>query len=42
VRGAVVPHVPHIEPWICLLVLAVTGALFTAIGIRGFLRRAIS
>ena len=42
VRAAVVPHVPHIAPWICLVVLATTGALFTAIGIKGFLRRAIS
>lgn len=42
VRAAVVPDVPHIAPWICLTVLVAAGALFTATGIRGFLRRAIS
>lgn len=42
VRAAVVPAVPHLAPWICLTVLAGTGAAFTAIGIRGFLHRAIS
>jgi ABC-2 type transport system permease protein len=42
VRAAVVPDVPHIAPWICLLVLVLSGTLFTAVGIRGFMRRAIS
>ncbi|MCW6004564.1 ABC transporter permease [Micromonospora sp. CPCC 205371] len=42
VRAAVVPDVPHIAPWICLLVLVVSGTLFTALGIRGFMRRALS
>jgi ABC-2 type transport system permease protein len=37
-----VPDVPHIAPWICLLVLVLSGTLFTAVGIRGFMRRAIS
>ena len=40
-RAALVPPVPHIEPWICLLVLTASiGALLT-IGVRGFYRRAI-
>jgi ABC-2 type transport system permease protein len=40
-RGALVPEVPHIRPWICLVVLvfAVTGLL--TLGLRGFYRRAI-
>jgi ABC-2 type transport system permease protein len=42
VRGALVPEVPHIAPGICLAVMVVAGAIFTAIGIRGFMRRAIS
>ncbi len=40
-RGALVPSVPHIEPWICLLVLAVAISLLMAGGLRGFYRRAI-
>jgi len=40
-RAATVPSVPHIAPWICVPVLIATSALFLAIGIRGFLRRAI-
>ncbi|WP_213453018.1 ABC transporter permease [Rhizomonospora bruguierae] len=42
VRGATLPSVPHIAPWICLLLLALSGAVFSAIGIRGFMRRAIN
>ena len=40
-RGALVPGVPHIAPWVCLL--ALTGAIagLMALGIRGFYRRAI-
>jgi ABC-2 type transport system permease protein len=40
-RAALVPSVPHIEPWICLLVLA--GALggLLWVGVRGFRRRAV-
>jgi ABC-2 type transport system permease protein len=40
-RAALVPSVPHIAPWICILVLC--GSLFVllAIGARGFLRRSI-
>jgi len=40
-RAAMVPDVPHIEPWICLTVLPVAIVLLTAIGARGFYRRAI-
>ncbi|HEY1690316.1 MAG TPA: ABC transporter permease [Solirubrobacteraceae bacterium] len=40
-RGALVPSVPHIHPWICLVVLV--GALFVlmSVGVRGFYRRAV-
>jgi ABC-2 type transport system permease protein len=41
VRAALVPEVPHITPWISVLVLLVSGAAFTAVGIRGFQRRAV-
>jgi len=41
VRAALVPEVPHIAPWICLVVLAAATVLFTATGIKGFMRRAI-
>jgi ABC-2 type transport system permease protein len=40
-RAAMVPSVPHIAPWISILVLVATSTLFLVIGIRGFLRRAI-
>ncbi len=40
-RAALVPSVPHIEPWICLLVLAGALAVLMSIGVRGFYRRAI-
>ena len=41
-RGAMVPLVPHIHPWICILMLVVAITVFTAIGVKGFLRRALS
>ncbi|RKN44253.1 ABC transporter permease [Micromonospora endolithica] len=41
VRGAMVPHVPHIPPWLCLLVLVGAGTALSAVGVRGFLRRTI-
>ncbi len=41
-RAAMVPKVPHIPPWICILALLVSLAIFMAIGIKGFLRRALS
>jgi ABC-2 type transport system permease protein len=40
-RAAMVPDVPHIAPWISVLVLTVTIAVSLAVGIRLFLRRAI-
>jgi ABC-2 type transport system permease protein len=40
-RGALVPQVPHIEPWICLVVLVFAVTLLIAVGLRGFYRRAI-
>ncbi len=40
-RGALVPAVPHIRPWICVAALMLSLALFSAIGIWGFIRRAI-
>jgi ABC-2 type transport system permease protein len=42
VRAALVPDVPHIPPWICIVVLIASAVIFTTTGIRGFLRRAIS
>jgi len=41
VHGALVPNVPHIRPWVCVVALVFSLALFAAIGIRGFIRRAI-
>jgi ABC-2 type transport system permease protein len=40
-RAALVPAVPHIHPWICLLVLAGALTALMTIGVRGFYRRAI-
>ncbi len=40
-RAALVPDVPHIAPWICLLVLAGSLAVLMTVGARGFYRRAI-
>ena len=40
-RAAMVPEVPHIPPWVSVLVLVVTIAVSLAIGIRLFLRRAV-
>jgi ABC-2 type transport system permease protein len=40
-RGALVPVVPHIRPWICLLVLVFAVCALIAVGLRGFYRRAI-
>jgi ABC-2 type transport system permease protein len=42
VRAALVPDVPHIQPWICIIVLIFSATVFTVTGIKGFLRRAIS
>jgi ABC-2 type transport system permease protein len=40
-RAALVPNVPHIQPWISLAVLPGALVLLIAVGIRGFYRRAI-
>ena len=40
-RAALVPSVPHIAPWICLLVLCGSLVVLLAIGARGFMRRSI-
>jgi ABC-2 type transport system permease protein len=40
-RGALTPAVPHLALGICLLALVVACALFGAIGIQGFVRRAL-
>ncbi|MDQ6838154.1 MAG: ABC transporter permease [Actinomycetota bacterium] len=41
-RGAMIPQVPHIAPWICILVLLVSLAVLLSIGRRGFYRRTTS
>ncbi len=40
-RGALVPEVPHIRPWICLVVLVVAVTALLTLGLRGFYRRAV-
>ena len=40
-RGALVPGVPHIRALICAGALLLSLAIFSAIGIRGFMREAI-
>jgi ABC-2 type transport system permease protein len=40
-RAALVPDVPHIEPWISLAVLAGSIIVLSLVGVRGFYRRAI-
>jgi ABC-2 type transport system permease protein len=40
-RAALVPSVPHIATWICLLVLPAAILVLFAVGTRGFYRRAI-
>jgi ABC-2 type transport system permease protein len=40
-RGALVPAVPHIAPWVCLIVLLGSISALIVIGTRGFYRRAI-
>jgi ABC-2 type transport system permease protein len=41
VRAAMSPNVPHIAPWISVAILAGAGVVLTAVGMRGFQRRAI-
>jgi ABC-2 type transport system permease protein len=40
-RGALVPGVPHIPPWICIVVLLFAVTVLLIVGVRGFYRRAI-
>jgi ABC-2 type transport system permease protein len=40
-RGALVPEVPHIRPWVCLVVLIFAVSILLTVGLRGFYRRAI-
>ncbi len=40
-RAALVPTVPHMPPWVCLVVLVLSIAALLTIGTRGFYRRAI-
>jgi ABC-2 type transport system permease protein len=40
-RAALIPQVPHLAPWISLSALVASVGVFTGVGIRGFLRRAI-
>ncbi len=39
--GALVPSVPHIQPWICLVVLVGSLSVLMTIGVRGFYKRAL-
>ncbi|RZS44431.1 ABC-2 type transport system permease protein [Herbihabitans rhizosphaerae] len=41
-RAELVPHVPHIPIWVSLLVIVASCGLFGALGIRGFIRRALN
>ncbi len=40
-RAALVPDVPHIRAWVCLVVLVASLVVLLAVGTRGFYRRAI-
>ncbi|MGI5489617.1 ABC transporter permease [Microtetraspora malaysiensis] len=40
-RAVMVPQIPHLPLWLCLLVLAVAGAVAAEAGMRGFGRRAV-
>jgi ABC-2 type transport system permease protein len=40
-RGALVPEVPHIRPWVCIVVLVFAVSVLLSVGLRGFYRRAI-
>ena len=40
-RGAMVPSVPHIRPWVCIVVLVFSVTVLIWVGLRGFYRRAI-
>lgn len=40
-RAALVPSVPHIAPWICLIVLCGSLVALVSVGLKGFYRRAV-
>jgi ABC-2 type transport system permease protein len=40
-RAALVPTIPHMRPWVCIVMLLASLALFSTTGIRGFMRRAV-
>ena len=40
-RAALVPSVPHIATWVCIVVLLASLSALVVIGVRGFYRRAI-
>lgn len=40
-RGAMTPQVAHMQPWICLVVLAGSTLILSGIGMWGFFRRAL-
>lgn len=40
-RAAMIPSVPHIHAWICIVVLLGSLAVLLAIGLRGFYRRTV-
>jgi ABC-2 type transport system permease protein len=42
VRAAMVPQFPHIQPWLCVVVLLASSVLFTVTGMWAFRRRAYS
>ncbi|MFC5995044.1 ABC transporter permease [Pseudonocardia hispaniensis] len=41
VRAALVPQVPHLPLWLCVVVAATSVLVLALLGIRGFLRRAL-
>ena len=41
-RAALVPSVPHIRPWVCIVVGFSSVAVLMWFGLRGFFRRAIA
>jgi ABC-2 type transport system permease protein len=40
-RGALVPEIPHIRPWVCIVVLIFAVSVLLTVGSRGFYRRAL-
>ena len=40
-RGALIPDLPHMSPWVCLVALVAACGVFGTLGIKFFLRRAL-